>query len=437
MLKKVQDYIAREHLLAPRALHLVALSGGADSVALLLALQQLGYRVEAAHCNFHLRGQESLRDEQFCLQLCQLRGIALHRTHFDTQTYASTHGVSIEMAARHLRYRYFAQLTDDIGAADVCVAHHQDDNVETILLNLLRGTGIQGLTGMRPRRDRIVRPLLCVSRREIEQWLHAQGQDYVTDSTNLLPDVQRNKIRLDVVPHLVQTNAHATAGILHTAAMLRQTQAAADSYLDEALRRLVDHDSIGRTALAAEPAPELILFRWLTPYGFSPTQIRQMAERLSTACTGRCWASDTHEVCTHRDRLLLSTLPAPFKPLVLPEAGTYVAGDGSRISLTLTDRVAIDSSPWVACLDADKAALPLTLRRTAPGDRIIPLGMQGSRLVSDLLTDVKMPVTDKRRQLVLTDSAGHVLWLPGIRTAQQCRITPETHRMMRLTFTPT
>ena len=171
MLRKIEEtvrqYIAKEQLLSADALHLVALSGGADSVALLLILKRLGYTVEAVHCNFHLRGEESNRDEIFVRELCEKVEVKLHLIHFDTVAYAELHQVSIEMAARQLRYRYFEQLRQDIGAEEVCVAHHRDDAVETLLMNLVRGTGIHGLTGIRPRNGHVVRPLLCLSREQI------------------------------------------------------------------------------------------------------------------------------------------------------------------------------------------------------------------------------------------------------------------------------
>lgn len=200
--QSVAQYIGKHHLLDKQGIHLVALSGGADSVALLLVLRDLGYDLHATHCNFHLRGNESDRDEQFCVQICEKLGVPLHRAHFDTHVYAEAHHVSIEMAARELRYQYFRQLKDDIKAKDICVAHHRDDQAETVLMNLMRGAGVQGLTGMAPLNDDIARPLLCVSRQEIEAYLEEKGQDYVTDSTNLVADVNRNKIRLQVIPQM-------------------------------------------------------------------------------------------------------------------------------------------------------------------------------------------------------------------------------------------
>ena len=236
MIRRVERYIDKHGLLSKDDLHLVAVSGGADSVALLIVLQSMGYRVEAVHCNFQLRGEESLRDELFVKNLCYIKNIPLHIIHFDTKIYAELHQVSIEMAARELRYRYFKQLRQDVGAADVCVAHHRDDTVETVLLNLVRGTGLRGLTGIHPRNGYILRPLLCVSRQEIEAYLKAKGQEYVTDSTNLEADVQRNVIRLKVLPLLKELNPAVAENIQRTAENLVEAQ----QVLDAVVKQFVD-----------------------------------------------------------------------------------------------------------------------------------------------------------------------------------------------------
>ena len=213
MKARVKEFLSSTNLLDNNSLYLVGLSGGADSVALLVLMHEMGYHVHAAHCNFQLRGEESLRDEEFCVNLCKELAIPIHLVHFDTLTYVSLHKVSIEMAARELRYRWFESLRNDIGAAGICVAHHRDDSVETVLMNLLRGTGLRGLTGIQPRHGYVLRPLLCVTRKEIEDYLAEKGQSYVTDSTNLKPDVLRNAIRLHVIPLLKSLNPAAVDNI--------------------------------------------------------------------------------------------------------------------------------------------------------------------------------------------------------------------------------
>ena len=419
------------------ALYLVALSGGADSVCLLLVLQKLGYQIEAVHCNFHLRGDESQRDEDFVVSLCQRRGIALHRAHFDTRTYADAHHVSIEMAARELRYRYFGQLRNDIGAEAVCVAHHQDDSVETILLNLIRGTGLRGLTGIKPRQGHILRPLLCVSRNDIEAWLASEQQSFVTDSSNLVADVMRNQLRLNVIPQLQKLSAAATQGILHSAHYLEEAQKVYIEAIDRSLNDCKMDDDTTRLSiqkLLQQPSPESILFEWLSPAGFSPAQIESMADRLSQAAAGREWLSATHVVVVHQGALVLAVRQAVRPTLRIPEPGNYLYED-RKLRITIAADVTISREADVATLDADKVAFPLTLRPVEKGDRFHPFGMKGSKLVSDYMTDRKLSPIDKQRQLALCDQGGHIIWLVGLRTDDRCRIDNNTKKTITITFT--
>ena len=440
MWNKIADFIARHQLLTPDKLQLVAVSGGADSVALLLVLQRLGYPVEAVHCNFHLRGDDSNRDEQFVRQLCDDKEIKLHLIHFDTTTYAETHQVSLEMAARTLRYRYFEQLRQDIGAENVCVAHHRDDAVETLLMNLLRGTGIHGLTGIRPRNGHIVRPLLGVSRQEIEEFLDSIGQPYVTDSTNLVDDVVRNKLRINVLPLLKTINPKASENIYKTACRLAEAERVFNAAMESAKMRVCPREtldtqhggSIDIVALQQEPSPEYLLFELLSPLGFSPDRIEQIAAHLDSP-TGREYQSETHELVFDRGQLLVQ--PRQPLPLTLriPEPGTYQYGS-QKVRVEQTSDVVISRVPGMATLDAAFVRFPLTVRPVRVGDRFQPFGMTGSRLVSDFLTDRKASLFDKRRQLVVTDANDTILWLVDQRIDHRFRTTDATTAILRLSF---
>lgn len=440
MLNKVSDFIAKHELLDKDGLYIVALSGGADSVALLLVLLRLGYRVEAAHCNFQLRGDESNRDEDFVRQLCKDKGIALHLIHFDTRTYAELHQVSIEMAARDLRYRYFEQLRQDIGADDICVAHHRDDAVETLLMNLLRGTGINGLTGIRPRNGHIVRPLLDVSRQKIEEFLDSIGQSYVTDSTNLVNDVLRNKLRLDVLPLLKTINPKAAESIYRTACRMAEAEKVFDAAMESAKKRVCpqgpldfEHGgSLDIAALQQEPSPEYLLFEILSPLGFSPDSIEHVADSLNGQ-TGRYFQSDTHELVIDRGRILVQGLQSQPTTLRIPETGVYVYGDG-KVRVERLDGAIVSRDAAMATLDASLVTFPLTLRPVREGDRFVPFGMTGSRLVSDYLTDLKVSLFDKRRQLVVTDAHDTIVWLVGRRTDNRFRISESTTSTLRISL---
>ena len=453
MLNKIKRFIVSEHLLRVDALYLVALSGGADSVALLLCLKELGYGVEAVHCNFHLRGEESLRDEQFCEELCQREDIPLHKAHFDTQAYADLHKVSIEMAARELRYRYFFQLKEALSADGVCVGHHKEDSVETILINLVRGTGLSGLMGIRPRNNDVIRPLLCVTRQEIEDYLQKYAVSFVTDSTNLVDDMVRNKIRLNVLPQLSEINPSVTEAILTTANHLSEVDAIVQESLKSALGKAISFvGSASQVSLSnlmnepfqidlsfvrAFPSPSYFLFHVLKPLGFSSSQIAEMVLHLDGQI-GQLWYSSTHEL-TH-DRGFFMVLPreeAEPRELVIPETGRYVYDE--HLSLRLTQRALTPSSnvsysknPMIVDLDAASIRFPLTLRRVAEGDRFTPLGMRGTQLVSDFLTNLKRNRFEKRNQLVLLDAAGTILWVLGLRINDCFKLIPQSSSCLQI-----
>lgn len=425
LLGLVKDFIGKNRLLTKEGLHLVALSGGADSVALLRVMMALGYRVEAAHCNFHLRGDESDRDEQFVKDLCDSSDVPLHLIHFDTAEYASLHQVSIEMAARELRYSYFRQLHHDIGAETVCVAHHRDDAVETLLMNLLRGAGIHGLTGIRPRNGDIVRPLLCVSRQEILQYLDSIGQDYVTDSTNLQPDVLRNKVRLNLLPLLEQMYPGASENIARSAYYLSE----AEKVYNAEMANLTPREK--RSILSA-PSPLCLLHEWLSPLGFNRSQIVQILASLNGE-SGREFVSPTHILVIDRESVVVEPVRAPLKPLVIPEPGTYRIDETAKIRIEEVGvEAGISRDPAIATLDAATVRFPLTLRTVESGDSFQPFGMEGQKLVSDFLTDRKINLLAKRRQRVVVDASGAIVWLVGLRTDHRFRVTSQTSSILRL-----
>ena len=431
MWNKVEAFITKYNLLNHNDLYIVALSGGADSVALLLLLKEQGFRIHAAHCNFHLRGEESDRDETFCVELCGRLGIELHRAHFDTKTYADLHHVSIEMAARELRYRWFEQLRQDIGAAAVCVAHHQNDSVETILMNIIRGTGLRGLTGIQARNGYVLRPLLCVSRDEIERFLSERGQSYVTDSSNLTEDYMRNKIRLQVLPLLQTLNPAVLNHILQTAENL----AAAQATIDVLLKGIGGSKSLNLSEYTDYLSREYVTFEWLKNYGFNGSQVHQ----LLASDTGAIFTSPMgYEVLRDRNRLLVEPVLEPMKPLKIPEEGVYLLPQmaignhpDSKIRVKRTS-VTVSKDSAIATLDSQKVQFPLTVRRVAEGDRMVPFGMKGRKLLSDLMTDQRMTLFEKRRQLVVVDAHDEVIWAVGLRTDQRVAVTSDTAETLEL-----
>lgn len=445
---RVRDFVSAHGLLVYEGKYIVALSGGADSVALLCVMKDMceewGICIEAAHCNFHLRGEESMRDEQFCHDLCEKLSVPFHLVHFATEEYAELHHVSIEMAARELRYHYFEQLRCDINANGILVAHHRDDSVETVLLNLVRGTGIRGLRGIQPVNGRIVRPLLSVGRNDIITYLDAIGQSYVTDSTNLKNDVKRNKIRLDILPLLEAMNPSVRKSIADTALRVGEALKVYDDAMDSAFKDVVvempsDDNNvvcIDLQRVVDKPSPESVLFHILTKYGFSSTQVQQVYARLNGQ--SKVYESKTHELLLDRNRMIIQPLNygVHTKYIRMPETGTYLYADDMRFVVVEEDVLSgykPSRESMCICVDAELVMFPLTIRPALSADRFKPFGMRNSKLVSDYLTDRKRTLFDKRRQLVVVDASDRIVWLVGERCDDRFKITDATRKAIRIT----
>lgn len=441
--QRVRQYIIKEKLFAGSERLLIALSGGADSVALLRVLLSLGYTCEAAHCNFHLRGKESDRDEAFVRELCERLDVSLHVVHFDTVTYASQHHVSIEMAARELRYRYFKNLALQMGAAYVAVAHHQNDSVETFLLNLIRGTGINGLRGIRPKNGEIVRPLLSVSRKEILEYLAELEQDYVTDSTNLQDEYTRNKIRLNVLPLMESINPSVQNNIVATSEYLSEIAEVYNSLMEKGKKKVVVPFSEGGDGafkisipcLLEEPASRSLLFEVLHPLGFNSSQLEMIYRQLEGE-SGRIFRVKEWNVLKDRSYLLVTKAGEHIvddATYELPAEGVFSL-HGIHITvqqLARTETFAIPREKNIACLDADKLTFPLTIRRWKQGDKFVPFGMKGMKKLSDYMTDRKFSLLQKQYQWVVC-SGDKIVWLVGERCDNRFRVDNSTQRLLCL-----
>ncbi len=439
--EKVRGYISENRLMKPDERVLVGVSGGADSVALLLVLTGLGYGCVAVHCNFHLRGEESDRDQRFVEELCEKLGVRLFVRHYDTAGYAREHRCSIEMAARELRYGDFEALRVQNGCAWVAVAHHRDDSVETVLMNLIRGTGIRGLTGIRPRNGYVVRPMLCLSHAEIVAWLDSLGQSFVTDSTNLLCDCRRNRIRNQLLPLMRELNPDADNSIAAASERLRDVMDIYQKAVGADIARCVElRDdgirAIGIGCLLGSVSPESLLFEILSPYGFNESQITEILNA-ADAEPGTLFESPEATLIKDRDVFLLKSSDAgrlwDNEIRVRVKDGSVTAlPDGSTLSMEILPAGSdIVRDPSVAMLDADRVGDELTLRRWRAGDSFVPFGMKGRKLVSDYLTDCKMNLFRKREQLVLCDPE-RIVWLVGQRIDNRCRVGEGTGRILKL-----
>ena len=419
----VQRFIEEKDLFNLQDKILVALSGGADSVALLRVLLSLGYTCECAHCNFHLRGLESDRDESFVRQLCEEHSIPLHVTHFDTSAYAKEHHLSIEMAARELRYKWFEHIRKEIEASVIAVAHHRDDSVETFLLNLMRGAGINGLKGIPVKNGYIVRPLLSASRDVILDYLQAINQGYVTDSTNLEDEYMRNKIRLNILPLMKEVNPSVMETIQETTFRLSEVANIYQKDRMEAITHKVTFLSpellrISLIDVLEDVAPISLLHEVLSPKGFNASQIRDIYRSLSSSQSGKRFFSTEWQVLRDREYLWIQKKDSsPLIPELIIE------------EIERTPSFVIPRDKHIACLDADKLNHPLTIRKWERGDKFIPLGMNGKKKVSDYLTDKKFSLFQKENQYVVC-SGEDIVWLVNERTDHRYRITDNTQRVL-------
>lgn len=434
--EKTLRYIHRHMPAVASGKILAAVSGGADSVALLRVLAALGCNCIAAHCNFHLRGDEADRDEAFVRKLCHDIDIELRCTDFDVEAYKKSHGVSTEMACRELRYEWFERQRAAMGCSVIAVAHHRDDNIETFFLNLVRGSGITGLAGIKPCNGKIVRPLLGSSRDEIINYLKTLEQDYVTDSTNLENDYARNKIRNVLLPEISRLFPSAMAGIELTLDNLQGDYAvwsgAVEAFKHDAVEACGHGQiKIDRRKLAASADPATLLNALLSRYGFNGEQTKAIA---SASRVGAVFESKEYVAEVGRNDISV------FSPGSFNNAETYALSDAGRIEkekgilIEIVDNspeFEFDRSGKTAYFDADATGDRLTVRHWRQGDRFRPFGMKGSKKLSDYFNDHKFSLLQKLSTPIV-EMQGRIVWIAGERAADDFRITPSSRRILTM-----
>lgn len=430
---KVLNTISTQSLIDNNDKVLVALSGGADSVALLHILIKAGINCEAAHCNFHLRGDESDCDEKFVRSLCKRMNVKLHTIDFETAKYAHNQGISIEMAARDLRYDFFERLRKENNFDKIAVAHHRNDNVETMLLNLIRGTGLRGLTGIHYKNGYIIRPLLDISREEIEDYLAEIGADFVTDSTNLVTDTTRNVIRLEILPQLKSINPSVMDTLQATISRLNESYDLYQFAINRIKANLMIDNRIIIKTLKSIPSAKTVLHELLSDYGFNNSQTTDIIENLDCEI-GKVFESNEWRLLRDREALILKRKDEKYTCLcdVLPLDGYIKVTNNVTFFIervSLNENFNIPRSKDTVCLDLDKLEYPLTVRLINEGDRFVPFGMNGEKLISDYLTDKKKTLYEKEAQLVVC-SGDNIAWLVNERPDNRFRITVETKRVL-------
>ncbi len=435
MKEQIQQYIIQHQLLSGEKPVVVGISGGADSVALLHILVSLGYKCIAAHCNFNLRGDESFRDEQFTIDFTKRLQVPLCKISFETNKYAQENRLSVEMAARELRYRWFEELLNTYDADAVAVAHHRDDSVETLLINLTRGSGLTGLTGIKPKNGNVVRPLLCVSREDIYAYIENNGLEYVTDSSNSSDIYTRNFIRLKVIPLLEEINPSVKASLARTANHLYDASLIYNHSIEEARKVITQNNRLSISALLSFPAPATILYEMLKPYGFSRTVCESIFTVLEKD-SGKIFYSSTHRLLKDRSDLLIDVLSGEDNRAYL----INLEDDNVDLPVELKPEIVvikedyqIEKDKKFAYFDFDKLSFPLVLRHWQEGDWFVPFGMKGKKKISDYFNDKKFSLFDKEKTWLLC-SGQDVIWIVGERTDNRYRIEKTTKRVLKLKF---
>ena len=408
---------------------ILALSGGIDSMVLADRLLQAKADFVAAHCNFHLRGAESDGDEQFVRDYAERNGLTIYVKQFDTADYAKEHSLSIEMAARDLRYAWFEELRQQLGYDKIVVAHHADDQLETFFINLLRGAGIRGLKGMLPENGNIIRPLLGASRAEIHQYAIENGIQWREDHTNAETQFLRNKIRHELLPVIDNISKEGRASILKSISHLASENELYRELLKEKLSQIIEQAGSTQRFTSHSVGEPLgvpfsvlrfqLLFEWLRDYGFNEDQVHFIHEAMNGQ-PGTAFFSPTHRVTIERDGLELTPICQKID----------ISIELSYQQIVKDENFALDKNSEVAQLDYDKLTFPLQLRKWQAGDRFHPLGMKGSKLLSDFFVDQKMTTRQKEECLLLTTGNDEVVWVVGRRINDRYKITEKTKTVL-------
>ncbi|MDR1809526.1 MAG: tRNA lysidine(34) synthetase TilS [Prevotella sp.] len=433
-LSKIQAYIVNNRLLELGEKIIAGLSGGADSVAMLHILRSLGYTCVAAHCNFHLRGEESDRDELFVRNFCREQEIELHTVSFDTYNYIKTNGLSLEMAARELRYQWFEELSQTLGVNKIAVAHHQDDSVETMLINLVRGSGIKGLTGILPKNGKIIRPLLCVSRKEIREYLKVNKLPFVEDSSNAEDVFLRNKIRLNILPELEKSNPAVRRNISRTSAYLKTVEAIYRQQIDRIINQVFANKTIDIRALSETDYPETVLFEILHPYGFNAATIEKILEA-ATGISGKIFFSDNYRLLKDRNTFRIERKNSRQAGCFYIEERATTVHVPLKLTLSCLKKdvnFRLEKNKNILYADKSQLTFPLCIRKWRQGDRFTPFGMNGSKKLSDYFSDRKFSLSDKENTWLLCNADGRIIWIIGERSDNRFRISEKTSDVLKI-----
>jgi tRNA(Ile)-lysidine synthase len=434
MIEAFLTHIQSRSLLQPESVYLLACSGGMDSMCLGDLLVHAKIPFEVAHVNFQLRGSESDEDRSFVEKWTEDHGIPCHTKTADTQIYAQIKRISIQMAAREIRYQFFEEIRLQRNLAGILLAHHEDDQLETIFLNLLRGTGIEGVYGMADRKGLLIRPLLPFSRNEIRDYMEHRQLSWRDDSSNEKADYKRNNLRINGLPSLFALDPDARKNLLTSFSRLRDTGRAFTGLFENWKKTSIRTEEIFQflpfLAVQNQPGNSSLLYFWLRPFGFNSDQAQSIAEALNHPKTGTIFRGAGYLLHFDRDELILAPNQEDFESFFLQKNDSLLDLPEGKYSITrLEYTVPIDRNPTHAQLDEDRLKFPLEIRTWKEGDKFTPLGMNSSKKISDFLIDLKVPLAKKQGVKVLV-SGGEIAWIIGLRIAEWAKCNPATRRIL-------
>lgn len=444
LLKDFKAFVTKENLFQPKDHLLLAVSGGIDSVVLCELCKQAGYNFSIAHCNFQLRGEESVRDENFVRSLAQGYGVRFHVQHFDTEAYARQHKLSIQVAARNLRYQWFRELLSQFQIQKLLTAHHANDNIETLLMNFFKGTGITGLRGILPKQGDVVRPLLFATKEIIKQFAEENKLQWVEDSSNASDKYTRNYIRHQLMPLITEVYPQAESNLLSNIHRFREAEYLYRQAIEKLTKKLVEKKGeelhIPILKLQNTNAAATILYEILHPLNFTPKQTEE-ALHLIESETGKYLASSTHRIFKNRNWLIIAPNDTTIAENIVIEEGetsvrfalgelNFKHDDLKGLSAILTG-VEGASANNIALLDAVEIKYPLVLRKWKPGDYFYPLGMRKKKKLARFFIDNKLSATDKEKAWVL-ETDKKIIWVIGHRIDDRFRVSANTKKIMRI-----
>ncbi|WP_321375360.1 tRNA lysidine(34) synthetase TilS [uncultured Draconibacterium sp.] len=428
--------IKEKQLIKPEQKVLLAISGGIDSMVLLHLFERSGFEYGIAHCNFRLRDAESDGDEVFVHEQVEQHGTPAHFETFDTKEYAALKGISIEMAARELRYGFFERVRKEYEYDLIVTAHHQDDLIETFFLNLSRKTGIKGLTGIKEKKGKLLRPLLFASREDIEKYAAEHYVPYREDSSNNEVVYQRNFLRHKILPLFSELNPafkkNFMASVDNLKAAYEVYESAIGNEIHEVLTVEREQSVISISALQNSPHSKTVLLEILAGFGFNSSVVDTVYQSLETL-SGKQFFSKTHRLVKDRDVLFIQELTTDEDRVYYIEEDDMELFAPFDISIERLDAkdFTIIKEANIACIDMDEVEFPLLMRKWQQGDYFQPLGMTGFKKVSDFFIDQKIPLHEKENTWLLC-SGKKIVWIMGQRLDNRFKVTPATKQVLKI-----